>query len=306
MNKVPVIKVQIVHIVGPLQGRIQEFTDPEISIGRNPSCSICFPKELAIISRRHARIVREGNRFKLIDESSNGTFVNGKPGGEVFLKDGDVLMFAEGGPKVSFLSTVVDAPYEEAEAPPPPVFAPAKHEPPRSSPPSPPPGPALHAAPPAFREPPAAAEVSVARAHVPLIIQFGPTLRSFKELPITLGKGASCHFRVEHPGLLDQHAQFFFTQERYWVKDLTGKHLVRINDRPIDLQAPLAENDCLSLSPRGPSFRFLGSGRLAEIEEPLLGKTDPLPEPPVPGDQRPPSSPAPGKRRLGGILKKWR
>ena len=54
------------------------------------------------MSRKHAEIIREGNRFKLVDLSANGTFVNGKRVKEVYLKDGDVLTFAEGGPKVSF------------------------------------------------------------------------------------------------------------------------------------------------------------------------------------------------------------
>ncbi|RPJ73125.1 MAG: FHA domain-containing protein [Desulfobacteraceae bacterium] len=303
MNRIPIIKVQIVHIVGPLQGQIQEFTDTEISIGRNPSCSICFPKDLAIISRRHARIVREGNRFKLIDESSNGTFVNGKPVGEMFLKDGDVIMLAEGGPKISFLSTLVETPLE-VETSLPPVTVSPPPEPPRPSTPSPLLRPSLPTPPPPPREEPA--EVPVEKTHVPLIIQFGPTLRSFKELPVTIGRGAACHFMIHHPRILDQHAQFFFIHERYWVRDLTGKQLVRVNDRPIDLKAPLSENDRVALSPEGPTFRFLGAGRLAEIEEPVLSKTDPFPEPPAGGGPRPPGSSASGRKGLGGFLKKWR
>jgi len=100
--KAPVIVVQLVHIYGPLKGEIQEFSESMILIGRHPSCHVLFPKDVAIVSRRHAQIVREGNRFKLIDQSDNGTFVNGKRVKEAYLKDGDVLIFAEGGPKVSF------------------------------------------------------------------------------------------------------------------------------------------------------------------------------------------------------------
>jgi pSer/pThr/pTyr-binding forkhead associated (FHA) protein len=303
MNRIPIIKVQIVHIVGPLQGQIQEFTDAEISIGRNPACSICFPKDLAAISRRHARIVREGNRFKLIDESSNGTFVNGKPAGEVFLKDGDVLMFAEGGPKVSFLSTLVET-SSEVETSPSPVTLPQPPEPPRPPTPSPPLRPSIPTPPPPPRE--RRAEAPIEKTHVPLIIQFGPSLRSFKELPVTIGRGPACHFMVQHPRVLDQHAQFFFMNERYWVKDLTGQQLVRINDRPIDLQAPLSVDDRVAFSPEGPTLRFLGAGRLAEIEEPVLSKTEPLPEPPAGSGPRSPGSSAPVKKGLGGFLKKWR
>jgi pSer/pThr/pTyr-binding forkhead associated (FHA) protein len=109
MQSVPVIVVQIVHILGPLKGQIQEFSEPEIQIGRKSTCHIQFPKDYNIISRDHARIVRDGNRFKVIDQSANGTYLNGKAVGEAYLKNGDVLMFAEGGPKVSFLTIMLDA-----------------------------------------------------------------------------------------------------------------------------------------------------------------------------------------------------
>ena len=106
MTTIPTIVVQLVHIDGPLKGEIQEFLDQEISIGRLPACQVQFPKNFTMISRNHARIVREGNRFKLVDQSANGTFVNGKRVTEIYLKSGDVLILAEGGPKVSFLTKI--------------------------------------------------------------------------------------------------------------------------------------------------------------------------------------------------------
>ena len=115
MNAIPTITVQFVHIEGPLKGDIQEFQDHEIHIGRNPGCHVLFPRDLTLVSRLHAKIVREGNRFKLIDRSTNGTQVNGQPVNEVFLKSGDVIIFSEGGPKVSFLTQVEEGP---AAAPP--------------------------------------------------------------------------------------------------------------------------------------------------------------------------------------------
>ena len=108
MQPLPTIIVQLIHIAGPLKGEIQEFNDPEIAVGRLSTCQVRFPKDLAIISRKHAAIFREGNRFRLVDESANGTFLNGKSVSEAFLKNGDVIMFAEGGPKVSFLTRVDD------------------------------------------------------------------------------------------------------------------------------------------------------------------------------------------------------
>ena len=109
MSSIPHITVQLVHMQGPLKGEIQELADSEIRIGRQPDCQVHFPKDMVTLSRIHARIVREGNRFKLIDQSTNGTYVNGQRMAEAYLKDGDVLMFADGGPKVSFLTQIGDA-----------------------------------------------------------------------------------------------------------------------------------------------------------------------------------------------------
>jgi hypothetical protein len=44
--------------------------------------------------------------------------------------------------------------------------------------------------------------------------------------------------------------------------------LISINGQPVGIQAPLNPDSLLSLSPEGPTFRFLGGGRLAEHEEP--------------------------------------
>jgi pSer/pThr/pTyr-binding forkhead associated (FHA) protein len=268
MTNKPTIMVQLVHIKGPLQGTIQEFFESEIVIGRHPSCHIQFPKDLAVVSRKHARIRREGNRFKLIDQSSNGTFLNGKRIQEAFLKDGDVLIFTDGGPKVSFLTQVVDEQREHAfhlpvksstESVPekPTSMAIAKSPPPSDLVPSP------------TQELPLqpAMEQSFEKNKLPLIIQYGATLRSFNDLPIKIGRNPSCDFILDHPDVLEQHAQIFYDQSEFWVKDLTGQNRVIINGQPIRLQAPLKPENCLSLSSQGPSFRFLGAGRLVEIQE---------------------------------------
>jgi len=257
MTAIPTIVVQLVHIDGPLKGEIQEFLDQEISIGRLPTCQVQFPKDFTMISRSHARIVREGNRFKLVDQSANGTFVNGKRVTEAYLKSGDVLLLAEGGPKVSFLTRV-----EEGRPQPQPVVAPDMPAGPQITPTPQPPAQQAQPAP----ETPA--QVSIQKVQAPLVVQYGPTLRSFKELPVTIGKNPSCDLSLEHPQILDKHAQFFFDQGQYWVKDLTGRNLISIDGQPINLQGMLNPNSTVSLSPQGPIFRFLGGGRLAEFEEP--------------------------------------
>jgi pSer/pThr/pTyr-binding forkhead associated (FHA) protein len=253
----PTIVVQLVHIDGPLKGEIQDFLDSEISIGRHPSCQVQFPKDLAIISRKHALITREGNRFKLSDQSANGTFLNGKRITEAYLKSGDVMILAEGGPKVSFLTRIEENAQVVEKLNPPEASAEIQSEPVEKITPTPPPA-----------EPAPEAPVSIQKVRVPLVIQYGPTLRSFKELPVMIGKNPDCDFSLEHPGILDRHAQLLFDRDQYWVKDLTGQNMVLINAAPVHIQAPLNPDDLLSLSPQGPTFRFLGGGRLAEHEEP--------------------------------------
>jgi pSer/pThr/pTyr-binding forkhead associated (FHA) protein len=282
------IVVQLVHILGPLKGQIKEFTGPVISIGRRPSCHLCFPADLAIISRNHAEIIREGNQFKLVDYSTNGTFVNGKRIKETLLKSGDVITFAEeGGPKVSFLTQLKEGPAEVESMPPQP---PPRAEPverlrvegrPRPSS--------------SIKERPV--EVPVQSAKVPLSIQYGPTLRSFKDLPVTIGKSPKCHFRLEHPGIMEYHAQIFFSQNQYWVKDMTGKGALKVNRQPVNLQSPLKLQDDISLGPQGPVFRFIGEGRLVEVSEPHFEQPF---TPPTPKKERTksqiPGIKTPGKR----------
>jgi pSer/pThr/pTyr-binding forkhead associated (FHA) protein len=263
MTTIPTIVVQLIHIDGPLKGEIQEFLDPEISMGRHPSCHVLFPKEFTSISRKHARIVREGNRFKLIDQSANGTFVNGKRETEVYLKSGDVIIFAEGGPKVSFLTRV-----EEGQAQPQAVAPSGEPFEAKLAPTQKLPSQQIQG------EPETPLQVSIQKVQVSLIIQYGPTLRSFKELPVTIGKNPSCDLSLEHPQIRDKHAQFFFDQGQYWVKDMTGQHMILIDGQPIDVQASLNPNSTLSFSSQGPTFRFLGGGRLAELEEPASEESE--------------------------------
>jgi len=272
MKQPPVIVVQLFHIKGPvpLSGKESGFYGASISIGRHPSCHLRFSSDLTHISRQHAEIVREGNQFKLIDHSANGTFVNGKKVKEAFLKDGDVLMFGEVGPQVSFLTQMEEGLVEKEAPPAKPLREPEKKmrmEPRQAESFLQPKHPPEEKPQRVSSERAETPEVSVQPVKASLIIQYGPTIRSFKQLPITIGKSPKCEYPMDHPALSDQHAQIFFGQDQYRVKDLTGQQLVRINHQPVGFEAPLKPNDELALSPQGPVFRFFGEGRLGEIEE---------------------------------------
>ena len=111
------------------------------------------------------------------------------------------------------------------------------------------------------------AEANIPVADVPVIIQCGRMIRSFKELPVTVGSHPRCDFTIDQPGILDKHAQVLYMQNKYWIKDLTGQSLVKVNQQPIPFQAPLVLNDTISLGPHGPVFRFIGDGRLVDVTE---------------------------------------
>ena len=298
MPQMPTITVQLVHIQGPLKGQIQDFSDFPVHIGRHSTCQVRFEKDLTTISRRHARIERQGNRFRIIDASTNGTYVNGKRIADVYLRDGDVITFSENGPKASFLTKIEtgqvpipSAPPAQAPTPPLPSAAPA----PATAPPAPPapaaapdPIPPMPASPAPITPPQPAAsepaltvgpdmEIPVISTNAPLVIQFGPTLQSFNLLPIVIGTDPASDFVIANSALAGQHVQIFFGNNDYYAKDLTGRNMVTINGRPVGTQAVLAQGAELSLSDQGPKFKFLGGGRLAEIPDVVsepLEKTD--------------------------------
>ena len=279
MPQMPNITVQLVHIQGPLKGQIQEFAEFPIQIGRHSSCQVQFDKELTTISRRHARIERQGNRFRIIDASTNGTYVNGKRIADVYLRDGDVITFAEDGPKTSFLTRI-----ESGVAAPIPASSTAAHPgPPQPSSVQPPlPKPTAPPGPPQTTDAGLTvgpdADMQVMNAAAPLVIQFGPSIQSYNQLPVTIGSDPGCDFVIADTDLAPRHLQLFFNAGDYYAKDLTGRSLVSINGRPVGAQAVLAQGAELSLSDQGPHFKFLGGGRLAEVQpapsEASLKKTD--------------------------------
>jgi pSer/pThr/pTyr-binding forkhead associated (FHA) protein len=292
MTSIPRMTVQLIHIQGPLKGQIHELNDPEIHIGRHPECQIQFPKDLTAVSRHHARIVREGNRFKLVDQSTNGSYVNGQRVAEAFLKDGDVITLSESGPKLSFLATPESAAAQPA-APREPDDEPVPE--PRQ-PPAPPLSPPKAAARPL---PPAAPpEGTVKSVKIPLAIQYGAALKSFQTLPVILGSGPGADFSINHPGVMQRHVQIYFDEGRYWIKDLTGSGMVMIDGLPISGQAPLDPECQIALTPQGPRFRFMGGGRLAEIEAPQP-VTSTATTPPQPAEA------APSKPKKPGVFKKF-
>jgi pSer/pThr/pTyr-binding forkhead associated (FHA) protein len=283
----PHIVVQLIHIHGGLKGEIREFDGHEITIGRLPSCSVKFPADEPGVSREHATIVRDGNQFKLTDLSRFGTFVNGKQVKTVYLRSGDVIEFGPGGPKASFTMELLLSPQAPAAA--------AERRPPSAPAPQQPTPPAAALAPamdPVLPPPPDSAG---AKTMAPLVIQLGPTIRAYRELPVVIGAHQDADFVLKHAGIRDRHAQIFFHANAYWIKDLTGEGLVRVNLAAADAAVRLNPQDRIECTSQGPVFRFLGEGRLAEVDD--FGE-----EAAAPQVADSPPSPAPTSREAGGFL----
>jgi pSer/pThr/pTyr-binding forkhead associated (FHA) protein len=272
----PDIVVQIVHIEGPRKGEIEEFTQERVSVGRDPSSDVVFPKNLRIVSRNHAEINREGNRFRLVNRSPNGCFVNGQRTDEAYLKQGDVITFAEGGPKVSFLCSV------KVAARPRPSAAPstAGPRPLPAAPPPPPPRPFAPAQQQAERSPVRSPMAPAPQESGSFTVQFGTAIKSFKQPGITFGREATCDFAFGDPRMFGVHAEVLFRQGQYFLRDRTESHATLLNGRAIASDTPLQESDVLELNEGGPKLRYLGTGRFAEVVETRAERPPPPPETP--------------------------
>ena len=93
-------------------GRRIELSGSELIIGRGSDVDITIERDS--VSRRHAKIVRAGSQYAVIDlGSTNGTYVNDEPISERTLRDGDLVKI--GNAIYKFLSggNVEAAYYEE-------------------------------------------------------------------------------------------------------------------------------------------------------------------------------------------------
>ncbi len=69
---------RLIFISGPSKGTFVPLTQPELTIGRDAASELSV-QDLSL-SRKHCKIVQDGDRFKIIDlESLNGTFVDRVP-----------------------------------------------------------------------------------------------------------------------------------------------------------------------------------------------------------------------------------
>ena len=86
-------------------GESQEIIIDNIELGRDSKCQVRFDESFPTVSRRHAAIIKEGDKWKIIQLSkTNPTYLNGrKIDYEWYLQNGDEIQLAVGGPKLGFI-----------------------------------------------------------------------------------------------------------------------------------------------------------------------------------------------------------
>jgi pSer/pThr/pTyr-binding forkhead associated (FHA) protein len=332
MREAARFEIQLIHIQGSLKGEISTFVEDQITIGRDHSCTVKFPPDEQGVSRNHATIQREGNQFRLIDSSKYGTFVNGKQADDAtFLRSGDVLEIGPGGPKVSFFAEIVADAVESVQRPAsPPMPEPIRQQPPVQVAPETQlktptytvplqPQPQLQQQPQPQHQPqqqtqqqltpqpqaqsqppPSMPAPRIDKVMMPLVIQFGPAIRSYSELPVVIGSNSNADFVLQFPGVSGQHLQLFYSHNAYWVKNLAGANIVTVNHEKIDTQVQLKPFDEIECCPGGPTFRFVGEGRLVEVEQDQTAPRSPQsPQPSAPDDS------STSKKEESGIFSKF-
>lgn len=94
----------LVHVQGTELGRVRELKKEKTLIGRSTDADLWLGDDG--VSRKHARLVKEGNDLYIEDlNSANGTFVQGERITKQKLNDGDQIQF---GPAAIFRYSITD------------------------------------------------------------------------------------------------------------------------------------------------------------------------------------------------------
>ncbi len=91
-----IVRVAFLRVVqGSRIGELHELVSDRLVLGRHPSCEVVL--ENAVISRQHARMMRQGDSYVIEDLGSrNGTYVNGeKVSGLQLVKDNDRIRICD-------------------------------------------------------------------------------------------------------------------------------------------------------------------------------------------------------------------
>jgi pSer/pThr/pTyr-binding forkhead associated (FHA) protein len=86
--------IKLIGLTGNYRGKEYEMTGDEFTVGRSKNNDLVLDENT--ISGRHAKFVRKGEQWELIDENStNGTFVNGEKITNRIVRPDDLVKFDE-------------------------------------------------------------------------------------------------------------------------------------------------------------------------------------------------------------------
>ena len=210
-------------------------------IGRDPACDLTIDDNL--LSRRHARLLLEEDRLKVIDlGSANGTFLNGEKIQEAVAHPGDELRFDQHsfiivGPVTASVDanigkaeqTVIRGNEEDATM----IGSATVMEPAAENPLQPElePGDTLPMADEEtllFAQPPPAATLKRAGSSADL-----PEFTLDQEL-VTLGRGEQSDIVLDDKSVSKRHAEFAFEHGSWSIRDLGSSNGVTVNNERVD------------------------------------------------------------------------
>jgi S1-C subfamily serine protease len=133
---------RIVFLTGSKSGTVVELGSREVSVGRNPTCTVALSPDEVVASGRHATFFfRDGRCFVRDDGSRNGTFVDGVRVDTTELRPGQQVSFGPNGPTARFEAAEATAPFDRPQtafaAPAAPLQAPRAHAAPSPAGPGP-------------------------------------------------------------------------------------------------------------------------------------------------------------------------
>ncbi|HVQ35995.1 MAG TPA: FHA domain-containing protein, partial [Pyrinomonadaceae bacterium] len=210
------------------------------NIGRDLDMDIRIAAGDALVSRRHAVIRRQGNRFEIIDQGSfNGTLVNGQRiVGAAGLSDGDRIQLGTGGPALRFRDPNNPSPNRNIRATPDreqvpativaPVERPGKCQPGRAQPV------------PSFQS----ASLSGTGGQTPAV------LHPFEGNGIlTIGRAADINVRLDGLQISNYHARVSQAPGAVFIEDTGSTNGVYVNGTRIKSKVQIGPGDTVQIGP---------------------------------------------------------
>lgn len=219
-------KILVEHLTH-FSGARQEFDSGSVRFGRDPLSDVAFDPERDLnVSANHCKILFMDGRFVLLDnESTNGTFLDGRRVQRADMTSGQELMLGAGGPRMRIS---VAPPVEQRAA----------------------------AAPGASKT--ILGDVSMLEG---LSVGNAEQLMDYAlqpGQPAVLGRGESCHVRLDSMHVSERHAAVEPAPQGWAIRDLASSNGTYVNGLRVVGDAPLPVGAEVVI---GPYFvRFTGAG----------------------------------------------